>query len=145
MHLTISDAACRLPQEGSGLKSVHVSPEQAIRGSSFRAPLQGLNALAPSAAANFSTRVAAAAGGAPPADGSYPVSVSLGPSTAPAPGGYVISATKQNATSIKGPQVTDQVQTLPGTLCSIMRPLRAACPNLFKLGSAWCLSTGPRD
>ncbi|KAK9917572.1 hypothetical protein WJX75_005898 [Coccomyxa subellipsoidea] len=102
-----------------GIREAYVGPAntlaQAIRGSSFRAPLQGLNALAPSAAANFSTRVAAAAGGAPPADGSYPVSVPLGPSTAPAPGGYVISATKQNATSIKGPQVTDQYENFPDT------------------------------
>ena len=85
---------------------------QAIRGSSFRAPLQGLNALAPSAAANFSSRlVAAAAAGTPSNDGASPVSVSLGPSSAP--GGYTISATKQNTTSIQGPQLTDQVQPLP--------------------------------
>ncbi|EIE20478.1 trypsin-like serine protease [Coccomyxa subellipsoidea C-169] len=101
-----------------GIREAYVGPAntlaQAIRGSSFRAPLQGLNALAPSAAANFSSRlVAAAAAGTPSNDGATPVSVSLGPSSAP--GGYTISATKQNTTSIQGPQLTDQYNNFPDT------------------------------
>lgn len=91
-------------------------PAQAIQGSIFRAPLQGLNALAPSASQNFSGQVAAAevaaaaARGAPPNSGSTPVRVPLGPSD---PGQYAISATKQNTTNItiNGPQVTSQVGT----------------------------------
>ena len=87
---------------------------QAIQGSIFRAPLQGLNALAPSAAFNFSGQMAAAevaaaaARGAPSNAGATPVRVPLGPS---APGQYIISATKQNSTNITiaGPQVTNQV------------------------------------
>ncbi|BDA50643.1 probable lysyl endopeptidase at N-terminal half [Coccomyxa sp. Obi] len=107
-----------------GIREAYVGPAntlaQAIQGSIFRAPLQGLNALAPSAAYNFSGQMAAAeaaaaaARGAPPADGSNPLRVPLGPS---APGQYTISATKQNITSITidGPQVTSQYDEFPDT------------------------------